>query len=139
MSNDKQGAVAVVTGAAAGIGQACAIRLAQDGARVALLDLGDATETERQIADAGGRATAISCDVADPASVADAAAAVRSQLGPVTILANVAGVYPSAPFADVTYEEWRRVLAVNLDGSFLTARAFAPDMVEAGTGRIVNV
>jgi NAD(P)-dependent dehydrogenase (short-subunit alcohol dehydrogenase family) len=139
MSKDKQGVVAVVTGAAAGIGQGCAIRLAEDGASVALLDVAEAGETQARIADAGGRALAIQCDVTDPNSVADAHAAASAELGTATILANIAGIYPSAPFAEVTFEEWRRVLSINLDGSFLTCKTFAQGMVDSGGGRIVNV
>jgi 3-oxoacyl-[acyl-carrier protein] reductase/(S)-1-phenylethanol dehydrogenase len=139
MSKDKEGAVAVVTGAAAGIGQGCAVRLAEEGAKVALLDIGDASETQRQITDAGGQAITVQCDVSDPQSVEAAAASVKAELGTATILANIAGIYPNAPFENVTFEDWRQVMAINLDGSFLTCKAFAPGMVEAGKGRIVNI
>lgn len=139
MASDKQGVVAVITGAAAGIGQGCAVRLAQEGASVALLDVADASETRERISQSGGRAVAFHCDVTDPKSVADSASAVAEELGTATILLNIAGIYPSVPFADVTYEEWRRVISINLDGSFLTCKAFAPGMVENGSGRIVNI
>jgi NAD(P)-dependent dehydrogenase (short-subunit alcohol dehydrogenase family) len=139
VSNDKRGRIAVVTGAASGIGAACAIRLARDGAAVALLDVADAAETGRSIADAGGTAVAIRCDVTDPESVAAAAARVLAELGTATIVANIAGTGYESPVWDLPLEEWRRVFAVNVDGPFLVCKAFAPGMREAGWGRIVNV
>ena len=106
---------------------------------MALLDVADASATLERITAAGGRALAIETDVTDPASVDAAATTVAGELGTATVLLNIAGVYPFSPLEAVTFEEWRRVLAINLDGSFLTAKAFAPGMVERGTGRIVNV
>lgn len=131
--------VAVVTGAAGGIGRAFAARLARDGAHVALLDRADASAAAAEIAEAGGHALAVACDVTDEASVAGAAATVARELGPATVLANVAGAGVRAPFEQVTFADWRRTVAVNLDGPFLTCAAFAPAMRSAGHGRILNV
>jgi NAD(P)-dependent dehydrogenase (short-subunit alcohol dehydrogenase family) len=136
----RQGAVAVVTGAANGIGQAFAVRLARQGARVALVDVVDTGETAAQIAGFGGRALELGCDVADEGSVQMAASAVSSELGVAVVVANVAAIgSPAARFPDVAFEDWRRVHAVNLDGPFFVCRAFAAGMRKAGTGRIVNV
>jgi NAD(P)-dependent dehydrogenase (short-subunit alcohol dehydrogenase family) len=132
------GRVAVVTGAGQGIGRAVATRLAAEGAAVAVLDL--KAETARQVADGLQRAAAFQVDVADPEHVARVFQEVRSQLGPVDIVANVAGIFGNlAPVRDQRLEDWRRVLGVNLDGTFLCARAGLPGMLERGWGRIVNI
>lgn len=139
MSRGKDGVVAVVTGAANGIGQAFAVRLAEDGADVAVLDRADSADTVARVEALGRRALAVVCDVSDAESVDAAASAVASGLGRATVLVNAAGVYPNAPFGSVSFADWRRVLAVNLDGMFLVCAAFAPGMIAAGSGRIVNV
>ena len=123
------GRVAAVTGGGMGIGLATARRAAELGARVAVLDLkpgpGDFLFAE--------------CDVSDEASVERALAAVRQQLGPVSVLVNNAGIAPpAAPFDELTLEGWRRTLAVNLDGVFLCTKAALPQLREAGGGTIVN-
>jgi NAD(P)-dependent dehydrogenase (short-subunit alcohol dehydrogenase family) len=132
-------AVAVVTGAATGIGRSIAERLARDGATVALLDLEDCGETQARIERSGGRVGSFRCDLRQPESVAEAARAVGRDVGATTILVNSAGVYPNAPFSQVDLAAWRDVLAVNLDGPFLTCKAFVPAMEAAGVGRIVNI
>jgi NAD(P)-dependent dehydrogenase (short-subunit alcohol dehydrogenase family) len=139
MKTSKDGKVAVVTGAAAGIGQAVAVRLAEDGARVALLDVGDSEATVALIEAIGGQSLPLRCDVTDEGSVTVAAAAIADRLGDASILANVAGIYPNAPFEQVTFEDWGKVMAINLDGPFLVSRAIVPAMRAAGSGRIVNV
>jgi len=139
MHTGRDGAVAVVTGAAAGIGQGIALRLAEEGAAVGVLDIGSADETVSSIEREGGRSVAVRCDVADIESVKEASEAVSSSLGLSTILVNAAGIYPNQPFADLTFSEWRRVLTVNLDSLFLVCQAFVPHMVDAGSGRIVNI
>jgi NAD(P)-dependent dehydrogenase (short-subunit alcohol dehydrogenase family) len=125
------GKVALVTGGSSGIGEATARRLVAEGARVASLDVhGKAPEG----------VLALEGDVAVPADVDAAVAAVKHELGPVDILVCSAGV-PGASVATVelTDEEWRRVLAINADGVFYCNRAVIPSMVERGHGRIVNV
>jgi NAD(P)-dependent dehydrogenase (short-subunit alcohol dehydrogenase family) len=139
MKTSKDGNVAVVRGAAAGIGQAVAVRLAEDGARVALLDVGDSEATVALIEAIGGQSLPLRCDVTDEGSVTVAAAAIADGLGDASILANVAGIYPNAPFEQVTFEDWGKVMAINLDGPFLVSRAIVPAMRAAGSGRIVNV
>jgi NAD(P)-dependent dehydrogenase (short-subunit alcohol dehydrogenase family) len=131
--------VAVVTGGAAGIGQAFAERLATDGLDVAVADLNSADETARLIEKAGGRAVTHTCDVSSPSSVTEFAAVVREELGDVDVLVNNAGIYPATSFLDMEWEEWRRVLSVNLDSIFLFSKAFVPAMVQRGWGRVISV
>jgi NAD(P)-dependent dehydrogenase (short-subunit alcohol dehydrogenase family) len=125
------GKVAIVTGAAQGIGRACALRLAQEGARVAVCDVnadggGDVTGTV--VAD-GGEAIFVRCDVASAADVAGALATTLQAYGRVDVLVNNAGVLDDAPFLDLSVEELDRVLGVNLRGAFLMAQAAARQMV----------
>ncbi len=134
------GCTAVVTGASRGIGRAIALRLASGGARVALLARdGDAlARVETEIANAGGKALAVVCDVTDSAQVARAADAVRDALAPVRVIVNNAGAVLRAVTADITDDEWHHVIAVNLDGTFRVTRAFLPDLAREG-GRIINI
>ena len=142
---DLAGRHAVVTGAASGLGRAVAHTLAGVGARVSVLDVkaDDAAQTVAQIRDAGGRADAISCDVADPGSIAAAFEQV-ARSGPADILVNNAGVNPRAASLEVTDEIWAHTMAVNLAGYFLCARRFAEHLLAAGAqggvrGTVVNV
>jgi 2-hydroxycyclohexanecarboxyl-CoA dehydrogenase len=132
---------AVVTGGASGIGRSICLRLAADGADVAILDL-DATGAE-QVAGAvralGRRALAVEADVSSAASVEAALARVRRELGAVHILVNDAGIAEFVPVVQMTEAQWDRMIAVHLKGTFLCTRAVLPDMIAAGWGRIVNV
>ncbi|MCY4547780.1 MAG: SDR family NAD(P)-dependent oxidoreductase [Defluviicoccus sp.] len=139
MSNRHQGRVAAVTGGAVGIGQAFARRLAADGAAVAVVDLEPATETMAMLSGAGADAASFACDVTSEDDVARLAGEIGERFGRCDILVNNAGIYPNEPFEAVTFAKWRRVMAINLDSMFLTAKAFAPGMVERGWGRIVNM
>ncbi|HVG51440.1 MAG TPA: SDR family oxidoreductase [Xanthobacteraceae bacterium] len=131
--------VAVITGAAAGIGQAFAKRLAQDGAHIVIADPSPATETVKLVKAAGRKALACVCDVASPDSVAAMAKDVERTFGRCDILVNNAGIYPLTPFEEITFSDWRRVMAINLDAMFLTISAFIPGMRTRGWGRIVNM
>lgn len=133
----QQGRIAVVTGAAHGIGQVLAARLAADGMRVAIADLEPAEETLAAIAEAGGEGFAARCDIASGESVAEFAAAVRERFGDPEVLVANAGVYPMAGFDDWTWEAWRAVMSVNVDSLFHLTRAFLPAMRAAGWGRLV--
>jgi NAD(P)-dependent dehydrogenase (short-subunit alcohol dehydrogenase family) len=130
------GQVAIVTGGAQGIGAAIARRLAAEGARIAVFDLnGDGA---RLLADElGGSAHVV--DVTDEQAVNDSVAAVVSEYARVDVLVNNAGIYPYIPFEELTFAEWRRVLATNLDATFLCSHAVAPHMRQRGYGRIVNL
>jgi 2-hydroxycyclohexanecarboxyl-CoA dehydrogenase len=133
--------VALVTGAARGIGRAVALALARDGRAVAVADLLEpqAREVAAEIELAGGRALAIELDVTDPASVASGATRVAAELGPVEVLVNCAGWDQLRPFLDTDESFWRRVIAVNYEGCLRTTHALLPGMRERGWGRIVNV
>ncbi|MCX5555579.1 SDR family NAD(P)-dependent oxidoreductase [Streptomyces sp. NBC_00038] len=133
------GRVAVVTGAARGLGAAIARGLARRGATVAAVDLTAAERTQEEIEQAGGTCVPLIADVSDPGAVRALHEAVRAACGPTDILVNNAGIAGVAPLADVDFAHWRRVLATNLDSQFLMATAFAADMRERGWGRIVNM
>ncbi|MGW5658029.1 SDR family NAD(P)-dependent oxidoreductase [Streptomyces humi] len=132
---------AVVTGGGRGLGRAIAVVLASQGASVAVWDRNadGAEETVATIQEAGGKAVAVACDVADSGSVAASAARTRAELGAVTVLVNNAGITNYAPFTQLTEDAWHQMLRVNLTGPFLVTRMFVPDMLEAGWGRIVNI
>lgn len=129
----------MVTGAATGIGQAIALRLAGDGAAVAVLDRQEASETVDRITAAGGRASAHRLDVTDDDAVRAVVDDVTAALGPADILVNNAGIYPHIPFPDLTMDDWRRTFAVNVEGTFSTMAAFTPGMRERGWGRVINI
>ena len=119
---------AVVTGGCSGIGRAVADRLRTDGYHVASIDL---TPSDDQFAQ--------TADVTDRTQVQAALAAIRAQLGPVTVLVNAAGLDGFKRFTDITFDEWQKVVDVNLNGVFHCTQAVLPDMVDAGWGRIVNI
>jgi len=119
---------AVVTGGASGIGRAVAERLRSDGLRVAVIDLSPTDDEFGHVA-----------DVSDPTQVATAVAAIREKFGPILVLVNAAGVEGFKKFSKMTFQEWSKVIDVNLNGVFHTIQAVLPDMVEAGWGRIVNI
>lgn len=133
--------MAIVTGAARGIGRAAAARLASDGARVALFDVDGAAvdATAGALASDGAAVSAHAVDVTDEPGIAEAVGEVLRTDGRIDILVNNAGIYPHTPFEEVTFAEWRRVLSTNLDGVFLVTRAVYPHMRERGYGRIVNI
>ncbi|MET0270149.1 MAG: SDR family NAD(P)-dependent oxidoreductase [Sphingomonas sp.] len=132
---------ALVTGGGAGMGAAICLRLARDGAAVAVLDIdgGKAAAIAEEIVGAGGRAIALACDVADDAQVARSLARARDHLGPITILVNNAAVEDFTPFVDLTDTAWDRLMAVNLKAVFRLTQQVLPDMTAAGWGRIVNL
>ncbi len=133
--------VAVVTGAAAGIGAACSKRLAAEGIAIGVLDLDEerGAETVKAITDAGGKAIALGADVSNRAQVQAALAKCREELGPITILVNNAGVTDFTPFEDMTDERWDFIYAVNVRGPFIMTQEVLPDMKAAKWGRIVNI
>jgi 2-hydroxycyclohexanecarboxyl-CoA dehydrogenase len=133
--------LAVVTGAASGIGLGIAARLAGDGHAVALLDQ-DGVAAEKAAAElsgAGHTASGYEVDVADRAAVERAYVLVRQELGPITIVVTSAGIEAFEPVVEITPEKWDRLIAVNLTGTFTCVQLAVPDMIEAGWGRIVTI
>jgi 3-oxoacyl-[acyl-carrier protein] reductase len=133
--------VALVTGAARGIGAAIAQRLAADGLAVGVLDLSadDCAGTVAAISHAGGRAVALGGDVSDPEAVSGAVERLAAELGPPTVLVNNAGVTRDNLLFKMSDADWDTVMAVHLRGSFVVTRAVQKHMVDAGWGRIVNL
>ena len=131
--------VAVVTGAASGMGRAIAHRFAKQGMRVALWDV-DLAGAERIAGEIGASAKSFAVDVTDTSSVRAAWSATKAALGTPSILVNSAGILgPSAGIASYPEEQWHRVLDINLNGTFRCCQAAVPDMVASGYGRIVNI
>ncbi|HXV01356.1 MAG TPA: SDR family oxidoreductase [Caulobacteraceae bacterium] len=133
--------VALVTGGASGIGRACAVALAGEGARVIVADIDEAGGAAvcREIADAGGRARFQRLDVADPDAWARAIAAADRAEAALHILVNNAAICIATPLLEMSYASWRRQVAVNLDGVFLGTQAAIPLMARSGGGSIVNL
>jgi pyridoxal 4-dehydrogenase len=139
MSGRFEGKVAIVTGAAQGIGKAIAVRLASEGARLSVADV-NATGAEAVAQAIGGGAFAVTCDVSDEGAVAALHEAVMRQAGGVDILVNNAAIVPFIPWDDVDIIHWRRLIEVNLTGVFLMSRAASDLMRKQGRkGRIVNI
>jgi len=132
---------AVVTGGGRGIGAAVARVLAAEGARVVVSarSQGEIDAVAAELRARGAEAWAVPCDVTDPAAVTALRDAAVGHLGAVDILINNAGVATSAPLAAIRLEEWQRLFAVNVTGTFLCTQAFVPAMVSRGWGRVVNV
>lgn len=141
MQWDIAGRAALVTGAAGGLGQAVAAALAAQGVAVAALDR-DAAGAERTtalVASGGARTVALGADVSDTAQVMRAVSQAREALGPLDFLVNLAGYFHSAPLQELSDEQWERMLAVHLGGTFRCTRAVLPGMIDRRFGRIVNI
>jgi NAD(P)-dependent dehydrogenase (short-subunit alcohol dehydrogenase family) len=135
----QDGRVALVTGGAAGIGQAYAQRLAEDGAKVAIADIADAGETIALVEEAGSAGLGVVCDVSSAEQVNDAAMTVFDAFGKVDVLVHNAGIYPIVQFADMSFDDWRRVMSVNLDSMFHVCHEFLPGMRERKWGRVLCI
>lgn len=139
MPESAQARVALITGAARGIGLAVAHRLYAEGAAVVLADM-DSETARTQAARLGDRAAWAELDVTDSASAEAVVAQTLSRWGRIDVLVNNAGIAgPAAPVTDYPLQEWRRVIAINLDGVFHCTRAVLPHMLQRGSGRIVNI
>ena len=134
------GRVAIVTGAANGIGAATAVALAAEGARVVVADVVTGDATVAAVRAVGGEAIAVHCDVADPEQVAAMVDTAVQRLGGLDVLVNNAGVGGgSTPLHELDLDDWNRTLAVNLTGPFLCTRAAMPHLLASGRGRIINI
>ncbi len=133
------GRIAVVTGAANGIGQHFAQRLAQRGAHVVIADLADGEATRELCEETGAEALAVRCDLTDPDDVAALAQAARERFGAPDVLVHCAGIYPLQPFDEISFADWRRVMSVNVDSLFHLTKALLPGMRAGGWGRIVSM
>jgi len=140
-SSSRTPRVALVSGAARGIGAAIAQRLAADGMSVGVVDVdeGGSARIANAIVERGGRAVAVSADVADEAAAAHAVERVSAELGPVTVLVNNAGIIRDNLLFKMSVDDWDAVLNVHLRGAFLLTRAAQAHMVQAKWGRVVNL
>ena len=136
------GRVAVVTGAASGIGAAISVAFAQEGAQVALVDLAEPAAAEPVLAAVRGhdrQAVYVQTDVADEQAVGEMARSVLAHFGRVDVLVNNAGIFTQSLVQDMPVADWDRVLAVNLRGTFLCTRSLLGQMLDRGSGRIINI
>ncbi|NTV62760.1 MAG: SDR family oxidoreductase [Oscillochloris sp.] len=138
---DLDGLVAVVTGGGRGIGRAITLALADAGAKVAITgrQVSALEQTCAEISARGGQALALPGDVGDPVAVRAAFAAVRAQLGPVSILVNNAGVTASSRLIETPDDLWAQIFRINVDGAFYCVKAAAPDMIARRWGRIIAI
>lgn len=137
---DKRGKVALVTGAKQGLGLAFALQLAKEGATVVGVDLVEASDVADEfcrLSDAP--AMFLRADIASPSEVASVAGKTLDAFGRCDIIVNNAGINDQKPFVDVTYEDWRRMMSVNVDAMYLVCHAFVGAMIERGYGRILNI
>lgn len=137
----EQHRTALVTGAAAGIGRACALRLAAMGHAVGVLDLErDASQkVVDEIVAAGGKALALGGNIADRPSVNAALNELRAAFGAITVTINNAGISTFVDFLEITDEEWDKMFEINTKGTFIVTQLVVPDMKEAAWGRIINI
>lgn len=136
--------VAIITGAGQGIGRAYALRFVREGARVVVADIqeGKANDVVREVEELGGEGLAVRVDVSNPESVREMVDRTVERFGRVDVLLNNAAVFATIemkPFEKIGFEEWNRLMAVNLTGTFLCSQAVAPHMRERGQGRIINI
>lgn len=131
--------VAVITGGGAGIGRAIAKRYAEEGADIAVADIGSTAEVQAAVEAAGRRFLGVACDCSKPEPVAAFAEQVNGTLGRCDILVNNVGIYPLTPFEELSFADWKRIFEINVDSMFLMSKAFAPGMKRRGWGRIISL
>jgi NAD(P)-dependent dehydrogenase (short-subunit alcohol dehydrogenase family) len=137
MKNKLQDRVAIVTGAAVGNGQAFCQRLAREGARIMIADIADASEAMERVREVGGEIEAVRVDATDEKQTQKMVRKTIERFGRVDILVNNVGFYHEEPFELISFDEWKRMLSVNLDSLFLTTKAVLPVMKSQGFGRII--
>ena len=133
--------VVVITGGANGIGQACAHRFAEEGAKIACLDMADDKNeaTAAECRKFGVEAMALHCDVTDAANTADIVKTVMEKWGRIDVLVASAGIYTGTPLVDVPLKQWQRTIDINLTGTFLSNQAVVPIMIAQKSGSIINI
>lgn len=137
-----EGKVILITGSSVGIGRAAAIGLARRGAKLGVnyrTHRVEAETTAEEIRGAGGEVCLVQADVSHADQVKRMVETVRATFGRIDVLINNAGIYPRQPFAEMTFQDWQRILEVNLNGCFHTCREVLPEMVRRGYGKIINV
>jgi NAD(P)-dependent dehydrogenase (short-subunit alcohol dehydrogenase family) len=142
MSGRLEGKAVIVTGGAQGIGKAYALRLGEEGAKVVVADIKDAAAVAEMVAAAGGESLALRTDVTDEESTREMAAKTVERFGRIDVLVNNAAFFSTIvkkPFYDISAAEWDAVMAVNLKGPFLCAKAVYPHMKQQGKGKIINI
>lgn len=133
------GRVAIITGGAGGIGQAIAQRLAEEGADIAVADIGDMSATEDLVRKAGRRFVGVVCDVSDPQAADALRVQVGCDLGAVDIVVNNAAFMSKCPFEELDFATWRKSFAVNVDGCYLVTKAFVEDLKRSSSGRVISM
>lgn len=134
-----EGKVALITGAARGIGKAIAERFAREGAKVGLIDLRDTQEAARRLKSEGYEAFSLHVDITDHEAVRTLVESVAEEAGRIDILVNNAGIIARETILDLSYDTWRKVLDVNVNGTFNCCKAVLPHMVRRRSGRILNI
>lgn len=135
------GQVVAITGAARGIGKACGLRFAQEGANVACMDLlaEENKAAAAECATLGIETLALACNVTDPENVQSCIQSALERWGRIDTLITAAGIYSGSPLAEVSLAQWQRLIDINLTGVFLCNQAVAPAMIEQGSGSIINI
>jgi 3-oxoacyl-[acyl-carrier protein] reductase len=133
------GRVALVTGAAGGLGRVFCTAFAHEGIAVAGIDIADMAETRESVESSGGRFLGVTTDLTDPDLATVAVNRAADSYGRLDICVNNAGVFPLVPFLDTTPAEWRRIMSLNLDGLFYVTHAAVPWLTQSPAARIVNI
>lgn len=139
MSKRLEGKVAIVTGAARGIGRAYCLAMAREGASIVAVDVLDATATKTAVEQLGVNAIALKTDVSSEEDTLLMAQKTIEAFGRIDILISNAAISPEQPLEEITFSDWRKVMAVDLDGVFLCAKAVVPQMKKQKSGRIINI
>jgi len=134
-----EGKVAIVTGAARGIGKAVSLGFAREGADIIAVDISDSSDTKSSAEALGVRAITITADVSDEAAVTRMIREAVDKFGHIDILANIVGIFPLQPIEQISFADWKKVLGINLDSVFLCSKAVVPHMRKQKYGRIINV